>query len=126
MVIILVLIVLNTIGCMITRVKPELTGIIALFMAIITVLGVIFAIDRWASRCKNPKCRKPYAYVEVSRTLRDIRHTTKDVEKSFYDPKTGHKEYYTDTVDTVELIYDVVGKCCYCGHEKTWVDRVKK
>lgn len=119
MAIIIVLIVLNSIGCMVARIKPDLTGVIAIGMTIITVVSILFLIGRRKSRCENPNCRKTDAYVEVGRTLRDIRHTTKNVEKSFYDPKTGHKEYYMDTVPAVELIYDVKLKCRYCGHEKT-------
>lgn len=126
MAIIIVLIVLNSIGCMVARIKPDLTGVIAICMTIVTVVGIILAIDRWASRCKNRKCKKPYTYVEVSRTLRDVRDSTERVQKTYYNHLTGQNELHTEIVDAVKMSYDVVYECRYCGHRKYKVETKKE
>lgn len=124
--IIIGLIVLNTIGCIVARIKPDLTGGIAICMVIITVSGIIYAINRWASRCKNRNCRKPYAYVEVSRTLRDVRDSTERVQKTYYNHLTGQNELHTEIEDAVKMSYDVIYECCYCGHRKYKVETKKE
>ena len=71
---------------------------------------------RGTGRC--PNCKKTYAMKEISRTLADIRDSTERVTKSYYDPQTRMKEYYTDIVDATLLKYNVVQECQYCGYRK--------
>ena len=76
------------------------------------------------SRC--PNCKKRHAMKEIGRTLVDIRDSTERVDKSYYDPQTRMKEYYTDIVDATVLKYDVVQECQYCGYRKHSIYSEKK
>lgn len=105
------------IGLILAAMLPKTTFILIIYMIVAPIFVISYLLEKRKTRC--PKCKKYYAMKQIRKTIRSTRESTERVEKSWYNPKTGYKEYYTDRVPATVIYYDIIEECQYCGHKRT-------